>query len=241
MGIHNKQGFTIIEVMLFLAISGALTVAVLVGAGASISQQRYRDSVNSLSNFLQQQYSEVTTVRNDRDMKWTCSGAAGVVAAPVGGDSRGATDCVVLGKYISLADKEVTIQTVVGRAGVPTGTDDVTALVNANTTLSDIDRQEYTIEWGASMRDINKAPTATTVLIVRSPTTGAIRTFINETGANRPLAETITTSFLRAGTHICVNPDGMFGGKPFDVEFVANASSSTGIRVNGDGTTPCEA
>ena len=241
MGIHNKQGFTIIEVMLFLAISGALTVAVLVGAGASISQQRYRDSVNSLSHFLQQQYSEATIVRNDRDTNWTCNGALGVVAAPVGGDSRGATDCVVLGKYISLADKKVTVQTVVGRAGVPSGTDDVTALQNANAILSDIDRQEYTIDWSASMRDINKTPTATTVLIVRSPTTGGIRTFINEAGANRPLAETITTAFLKAGTHICVNSDGMFGGKPFDVEFIANASSATGIRINGDGTTPCEA
>ncbi len=240
MGIHNKQGFTIIEVMLFLSISGALTIAVLVGAGTSIAQQRYRDSVNSLASFLQQQYTEVTSVRNDRDVQWTC-GASGVIAAPTGGMSRGTTDCAVLGKYISLNDTKVTVRTVVGRATVLAGLDDVTALKNSNLTLSDIDRQEYTVEWGAKMQQrLNKNPIATTIVIARSPTTGSIRTFIDNTTASQSAKNVVADpQNLQRGVDICVYSDGLFGGKRFDVEFVPNSSGTTGVRVNGDSTTPC--
>lgn len=239
MGIRNKQGFTIIEVMLFLSISGALTVAVLVGAGTSISQQRYRDSVNSLATFLQQQYSEVTNVRNDRTVEWTCD-PSGVVAAPSGGDSRGTTDCAVLGKYISLDDTKVTVQTVVGRATAPSGVDDITALRAASLTLSDIDRQDYTVEWGAKMQRINKTTAAATILIARSPTTGSIRTFVDDTTASQLPRNIVSNPLnLQKGTDICMDSDGMFIGKRFNVQFIANASGPTGVKVNGDATTPC--
>ena len=44
MGAKTQNGFTIIEVMLFLAITGMLAAAILVGSGVAIGQQRYRDS-----------------------------------------------------------------------------------------------------------------------------------------------------------------------------------------------------
>lgn len=239
MGTSNKHGFTIIETMLFLAISGALTVAVLVGAGASISQQRYRDSVNSLSNFLQQQYSDVTSVRNGRDSGWSCNAVTGPVVDGVGGSSRGATECVVVGKYVSLSDKTVTVQTVIGKASVVGGAGDIDTLANSGLSLTDFDKQTYTIEWGAAMQKINKAPTATTMLIVRSPVTGSIRTFIDESGANQPVALMVNVARLQAPANICMNSDGMFNGKRLEVYVIANASSATAVKVNGDETTTC--
>lgn len=241
MGTQNKHGFTIIEVMLFLAITGVLTVAILVGAGTSISQQRYRDSVNSLSNLLQQQYSEVTTVRNDRDANWVCDSSSGPVEAPAGGVSRGTTDCVVIGKYLSLEDKKLTVQTIVGRVSTGSeGDDDIAALLAANLTLSDIDKQEHVVEWGAAMQDIDKTPIATTMMIVRSPTTGSIRTFIDqEDGATQSPVAMVTTENLSTNGYICVESDGLFSGKRFGVELIANASSPTGIKMHGDGTSQC--
>lgn len=239
MGISNKHGFTIIEVMLFLAISAALTVGVLVGAGTAISQQRYRDSVNSLASFLQEQYSEVTSVRNDRNVDWTCTAAAGPVAAPSGGVSRGATDCVLLGKYVSLSDKTATVTTVTGRASATSGAGDIDALIAAKPALSDIDRHVYSIEWGASMQQLNKSPTNTTLMILRSPTSGSIRTFISSASANEGVATMITEANLKSPAQICVDPDGLSTSKRFEVELIANASGPTGVKVKGDGTSAC--
>ncbi|MEP6710564.1 MAG: prepilin-type N-terminal cleavage/methylation domain-containing protein, partial [Candidatus Saccharibacteria bacterium] len=58
MDTQRHPGFTIIEVMLFLAISGALAVGILIGSNVAITSQRYRDSLNSLQSLLQQQYNQ---------------------------------------------------------------------------------------------------------------------------------------------------------------------------------------
>ena len=62
----NKQkGFTIIEVILFVAISGLLTSMLMVGVSMSINRQQYRDSVQSYAGFLRNEYSKVVNVEND--------------------------------------------------------------------------------------------------------------------------------------------------------------------------------
>jgi len=57
--ISTHKGFTIIEVMIFLAISGALLVGVIVGTSATIARQRYNDAVESFAEFMRRQYSVV--------------------------------------------------------------------------------------------------------------------------------------------------------------------------------------
>lgn len=56
---EEKAGFTIIEVMLVLGVSGLLLIGVLTGTYSSIAGQRYNDSVRSFSELLRQVYSEV--------------------------------------------------------------------------------------------------------------------------------------------------------------------------------------
>src|SRR5680860_466471 len=104
----NKNGFTIIETMLFLGISGMLIVGILIGTGTSINVQRYHDSVTSFKSFLQQQYSDVSNIRNES------------ITNPCYGDEtqnnpRGQSDCVVLGRYITTLDsKSFTVKSVIG-------------------------------------------------------------------------------------------------------------------------------
>lgn len=57
---HKKFGFTLIEVALFLAVTGALFVAILVGTQNSIWQQRYNDATQSFANFIRNVYAEVS-------------------------------------------------------------------------------------------------------------------------------------------------------------------------------------
>ena len=103
MSAQSQTGFTIVETMLFLAVAGLLTMGILVGSGAAINQQRYRDSVNSLKSFVQDQYSDVTNVVNSRDNQWSCGSNADVVeAGDAEAQARGTSNCVLLGRYITV-------------------------------------------------------------------------------------------------------------------------------------------
>ena len=103
MGTKTDTGFTVIETMLFLAVTGALAVGILVGSGVSIGQQRYRDSVNGLKSYIQQQYSEVSNVVNSRDKTWACDAQGNVVEVEqISAEARGTSDCVVLGRFITI-------------------------------------------------------------------------------------------------------------------------------------------
>lgn len=55
----DKSGFTIIEVMLVLGLTGMLLIGLLGGTFASIASRRYSDSVRSFAEYLRQEYSEV--------------------------------------------------------------------------------------------------------------------------------------------------------------------------------------
>ena len=60
----GKRGFTLIEVSLFLAISGLLFLGVTIGVQNSIYQQRKNDTVQNFVEFLRGVYGEVTNVQN---------------------------------------------------------------------------------------------------------------------------------------------------------------------------------
>ncbi len=64
MGKH-KRGFTLIEVVLFLAVTTALFVGIAVGVQGSIFQQRYTDAVQNFAEFLRSVYSQVSNVQNE--------------------------------------------------------------------------------------------------------------------------------------------------------------------------------
>ena len=52
---RRQGGFTVIEVTMFLAISGTMAIALLAGIGVAIQRQQYRDAVQSYANFLTEQ------------------------------------------------------------------------------------------------------------------------------------------------------------------------------------------
>jgi type II secretory pathway pseudopilin PulG len=55
----KRAGFTIIEIMIFLAISGILIIGVIAGSGVITARHRYNDSVQNLTELLRSQYSAV--------------------------------------------------------------------------------------------------------------------------------------------------------------------------------------
>ena len=58
-----KRGFTIIEVSIFLAVTGLLFIGITVGVQNSIFHQRYNDAVQSFADFLRGVYDGVLNVQ----------------------------------------------------------------------------------------------------------------------------------------------------------------------------------
>jgi prepilin-type N-terminal cleavage/methylation domain-containing protein len=192
MGTHSKQGFTIIETMLVLAITGVLIAGLLVGLGSSISNQRYLDAVSTFKNLIQDQYSQIDNVTNDRDANWTCaSNATPVVAENGSGTAPGQSDCVLLGRYLGIENDQITMATVVGYPNSDVSSSGTIDSIKTDYTLgiSTSSIEKTGLEWGASIAWPAKGteakspttPRTLAILMIRSPENGTSYTFTSDT------------------------------------------------------------
>lgn len=226
----NNSGFTIIETMLFLGITGLLIFGVLAGVGSSINAQRYRDSVVSLQSILQKQYSEVENVNNTGG--GICPGATSAL--------RGQSECVIIGRYITTNDgKKIIIKTVYlnKTPNTTAGINDIAVLTtDSSITFSTIDVETYEAEWGVLL-----SPNAFSILIIQSPSNGAIRTFIdpNNSVAVIDIKSLVHLDYLKNDAKICVNPNGLSGGTPSAVIVNAGSANSSGVELKGGATSGC--
>lgn len=231
----NKfAGFTIIETMLFLAITGLLVVGVLVGTGTSINVQRYHDSIASLQSILQQQYSEVANVSNESYAN---------VCGAISDVPRGQSDCVILGRFITTDSHTLQIKSVTGQipASFSGTTDDVAAIQEYNIQVSLVNNEEYDLEWGASLVDDEDKDAVFSMLVLRSPNSGIIRTFINPTEKtdDGAIQDLVVATALDQSVNVCINSNGLFTGGRSAVLVMPNTSSASGVEVKGDGSSGC--
>jgi len=248
----KKAGFTIIETMLFLAITGLLIVVILVGAGGSINVQRYRDSVNSLQSFIQQQYSEVSEVRNTRDNKWTCDMSGDAVVDNTSGMSRGRSDnCVLIGRLITVNDEgtKLYVARVVASIDSSRVTQKDAELLKDNIKILPDSEETYEVEWGSSLVKAKlNDPIKFSILVIRSPINGVIRTYLN----NSDLIEleapnSITLKVLddsipadqKTSIKMCVNSNGLFGGTRMAILIDEKTSNASGVEILGDANSQC--
>ena len=247
MGTTVNNGFTIIETMLFLGVAGALTVGILAGSGAAINQQRYRDSVNTLKSFIQQQYSETANVVNGRSGSEACANA--VVAQPpaiVTPEARGTSECILLGRYVVIdtTGTEITASNVVGyRApGAPEAASDILEITtNYQLGTSTIGQDMADIAWGEVVdRPQTTQPMPLTMLILRSPLSGSIMTYTQE-GVVTNLASMITAQNSSATRNLCVNKsDNLLGGNRMSVQISSFATSQGSIQIPPESTSVCD-
>ncbi len=245
MKLLNKAGFTIIETMLFLGITGLLIMGILVGTGTSINIQRYRDSVSSLQSVLQQQFSDVSNVDNDRGSDWACGSDSRVTAqTPSSGIARGQSDCVILGRFITTTDGHVlSIKSVVGSpSGSIAASNDVGALQQYNIQVSPVTGETYEIEWGSSLvKPGGNTAMTFSMLVLRSPLSGVVRTFIDPATVinNNNVATLVNSSALTQSAKMCVDSNGLFTGARTAVEVMANATSASGVETLEEATSGC--
>lgn len=243
MGTNTQSGFTFIEVMLFLAVTGLLAMGILVGSGAAINQQRYRDSVNTLKSYIQQQYSDVTSVTNSRNASWQCN-SNGVISDTGGpaGEPRGRSDCVMLGRFVTIdaSGKQLTSSSVSAYrvVGVATATSDISELKNYRLAASPINQDETEISWGAQVvNQNNTAPLPLSILIVRSPLSGSVFTFTQD-GVQTDLNAMISEAAAGQERHLCVKGDSM-GARRLEVRIEAFAGGQSAVSIPPEGASVC--
>lgn len=245
MGKYTQKGFTVIEVMLFLAVTGLLAIGILVGSGVTIGQQRYRDSVNGVKSYLQQQYNEVSNVINSRDRTWTCS-STGVITEVASGEARGTSDCVIMGRFITIdaTGTKLTAANITAyrTPGAPIGASDTLEIANYRLSASPIDVDTEEVAWGAQIiKDGTPAvtPLALSILIVRSPLSGSIMTFTAE-GVRTDLNSIVLPSNTTEARHLCVNADvGTFVGERMEVRIDAHAANQGAVRIPTESEGVC--
>lgn len=232
MSTQKRNGFTIIEVMLFLAVSGALTVGILIGSSAVIGQQRYRDSVNSFKGLIQEQYGEVANVINSEAQNPICSRSGdAVVFDDAPSRTRGTSDCLLLGKFILVEPTQVMTYTVVGDPDATSSADNDTDALRGHG-LGTWSPEEHAISWGARIVQPETGDGLTTsILIVRSPLSGSILTYVLD-GDHRLNIRDMISDERMAQKDFCVDSGGMSGmSNSLAVRLNARASNQSAVEI----------
>lgn len=179
----TKKGFTIIEVMIFLAITGLLLLTVLGGTYASIATQRYNDSVRDFAEFLRQTYAEVISPES-----------IGSVNDDFGGGNS--DKYAIYGKVVVFGlNNQTTVYTatLVGNTHIPSGGQDfiselasVKARIFCGIESGGVVTHESTVDeytplwetqiWNAPVQNTQNQPFKGTLIIARSPTSGTVHT-----------------------------------------------------------------
>lgn len=224
MGENRQGGFTIIEVMIFLAVSGLLLFGIMAGTGTAIARQRYNDGVQSAQSFFQKQFDETLSVNNDRPSNQACANST----VTAGSDPRGASQCFILGKAMEFnydSDPgKIKVYQVIGSEPIGGGTPSSEAQVISqyNPALVEPTSSEYELPWDMSVSGTQRVdgsgvsatnPAVRLLTFLRSPRSGAmvIFSYPSMPNGNRlnnfPAGQSLLTVTNKT-SHICVqSPD----------------------------------
>jgi len=238
----THKGFTIIETMLVLGISGLMLAGVMASVGAGIAAQRYKDAANATVDYFQGQYNFATNVRNDRGSDSYCS-SGGISTTPAAA-FRATTDCTVLGRVIRGSGVDASSSPLYATVDADTlrgESDPLVALKKSNIVEDAALKETYTLEWGARLYPVgNRGGTQSyTIAIIRSPFTGVVSTFIDTTSSSTAINALIDKSdALSTDAKFCLDASGSMLGvnsERLGVRIAANSVNSSGVTLMGDG------
>ncbi len=182
----QSGGFTIIELSIFLAISGMLLLIVVGGTGSTIASIRFSDSIRSLQSYFQGQYGEILNGVNTRSGQEICN--AGVVST-TSNSTPGQSRCLLLGKLMQFNQVNTDVATyyVVGsEPAVPlaSGASDE-AILNSYKphAVQNVGAQTYSVPWGPlrvglGAKEIKTNTAIDSYLLLHSPSSGNILSYV---------------------------------------------------------------
>jgi hypothetical protein len=209
--------------------------------------------VHSLQSFIQQQYSVVANVYNDNNGTTPC----GASASP-----RGQSNCVILGRYVTVTpvgvrSSRALVRTITGT--IPTvGSPEVLNDVQVFTSIGDgtnhgyniilmpsaSDSVNYDLEWDATMvKPGSNDPISFSLMILRSPSSGFIKTFINPTSvvSDGQIQNNLVQvpASLTNPLKICVNDFDLSTSAKRALFINAGVSSASGVELLDEATGGC--
>ena len=253
MGIAQQQGktgagFTIIEVILFLGITGLLALSLLGGWTTMINTQRYKDSVKTVQSFIQTQYNLVYNVEIIRDASggpYCVVNGSGQPVFQASGDSRGQSDCIQMGRLVHISQgSTIDVFPIVGVDEEETATNDLQSIENRNPVIAQSDllltENELTIPWQAEVKQPGGSTDTQNVAlaIVRSPLTGSVHTYVRPTdGVTVPTMDQMLTEGDERDVVLCLDPGTAFSGSRIGVIVRERASAQSFVQtIQEDGT-----
>lgn len=246
------RGFTIIELMLFLGITGAIFAALMIGVNNNITQQHYKESVQNYGALLQNQYSEVANTRMQRDDNLSCglnvAGRVEVTTTNGSGDLPGGPSrtpaCVILGRAVQIERVNggtlgandngsiIHIYPVIGmEPNVEESLSDIETLVSYNPNITDQFNQITTrVEWGSNLKLLGGQSSEVSFLILRSPASGLVRVFASDEPLKSVISEMINPQNAMRVVTNCV--DGQRGLLPMQsVKVDASIAGPDGVII----------
>ena len=172
----HRAGFTILEIVIFLSISGLLLTVAFLGTGAMARNARFSDTLNSLQSFVQRQYDEVANGVNTRDGINIC----GTTVAGTAGEN-----CLMLGKAIHFKQATADIVTTYIISSVAMSSDTTLSLQSQFGVMQpqETNPQQSIITWKAPFTKGSRGVAVPygsidTVAFVRSPESSRIFTYL---------------------------------------------------------------
>ncbi len=236
---RSREGFTIIEVMLFLAITGLMMLGIFTAIRGTIDAQRYQDATASVVDYLQGQYNLVDNVQSNRKSTYTCA-ASGILG---GASHRGTTNCSIVGRFVVSTDagKTLTSQPIIATRDIkqlPVDTDPVgMGLVLASKELMAED-QDHTVAWATSVyvESGGAKDTQFAFAFVKNPYSGLTQTYYSSVGVT--LASTLGSSPTNP-IDVCVDPAGLVRHEPMGARILPLATNASGVQPFTSGSGDC--
>lgn len=262
MSMHHQKGFTIIETLLFLAISAVLGAALLTGWTAMINTQRYNDSIKTVQTFIQQQYTLVYNVQNGRTAMSACVvGPDGRPQMATEDDIEGGTpamppgqsSCIIMGRYIHIqGGNTLRVYPIVGvdstTTSAVTATNKQVILARNPVYVADeqfLAQSELKIPWQAQVVWPQVSPSvgqpmSRAIAIVRNPESGTVHTYIGPAGDTlTSVVDTVSAAAVDSDTNLCLDPGVPMAGGKMGVVIQRGASAGSAVQLIGDSESLC--
>ena len=256
---HKRHGFTLIEISLFLAITGLLFMGIIMGTQNVLRDQRFFDSTQNFYEFLKSLYSQVSNPQSQgagNSEQYAIYGKLIVFGQNTGLDGNTINND---------GTQRIYSYDVVGDASGNMSGDVKAALKNMHANVffpknakSIIPAglvEDYIPRWDSEIEvTANGDPFTGSILIVRHPNSGTINTLysstviqvnsvlknanavLNSGGTYDSYKTTLTSvmdSFTTKDLDFCVNPDSgnVNSDRRRNIRIVKNARNSSGVEL----------